>query len=138
MITIAFQCHHACGSSVLLCAKSYSCSPPLPLPRPPKYCGLRLAVSNTPVVINTPAISKACATALTPKTVTDPTDIPKIIHHIHASTCITMCRVLLSGMRDSGLYLLSMISLYDLSILVIFKFTTCVIVSNQQCGNLWE
>ena len=30
---------------------AYSCSPPFALPNPPKYCGLRLAVSNVPTVI---------------------------------------------------------------------------------------
>ena len=74
-----------------------SCSPPLPLPSPPKYCGLRLAVSNTPAVMNTPAINRAWASALMPKATTLPTHMLKMIHHIHASTCITMCRVFMSG-----------------------------------------
>ena len=39
--------------------KYQSCSPPPPLPRPPKYCGLFLAVSKAPKVIKTPAIIKA-------------------------------------------------------------------------------
>ena len=107
----------------LIAHMAYECSPPLPLPSPPKYCGLRFAVSNTPAVMNTPAISKACMAALIPNTTTEPTHIEKIMHHIHASICMTMCLVFVSGMLDSGLYLLSMISLYALFIVVISSVT---------------
>jgi len=116
MRTKTSQFRHVSGNSALLCASIYSCSPPLPLPKPPKYCGLRLAVSNTPAVINTPAISKAWAMALMPNTTMLPIHMLKIIHHIHASICIIRCRVFVSGIWRSGLYLLSMISLYALVI----------------------
>ena len=52
----------------LLILVSYSCSPPLPRPRPAKYCGLRRAVSKTPTVMKIPASNMAWTIALTPNT----------------------------------------------------------------------
>ena len=107
---------------------TYSCSPPAPRPSPPKYCGLRLAVSNTPAVMNTPAINSACMMALIPKATMLPRYMLNMMHHIHASTCIIMCRVFMSGMLRNGLCLLSMISLYKLVIL--FLLTLYLIVTH--------
>jgi hypothetical protein len=58
-----------------------------------------------------------------PKATMLPTHILKIIHHIHASTCITMCRVFMSGMWDSGLYRQSITIFQMLLIVVIFALS---------------
>ena len=44
------------------------------------------------------------------------------MHHIHAKTCITRCRVLVSGMYDSGFRRLSITKLYRLIILSLRPF----------------
>ena len=45
-----------------------------------------------------------------PKTSIDPTQLEKTMHHIHASNCMIMCLVFVSGIRDKGLSLLSITS----------------------------
>lgn len=65
--------------------------------------------------MKTPAIRKLWTSALTPNTTTDPTHKETTRHQTHARICITMCLVWMSGIRDSGLCLLSMISLYPFS-----------------------
>ena len=69
-----------------------------------------------------PASRIACITALTPKTKIEPIHMLKMMHHIHAKTCITRCRVLVSGMYDSGFRRLSITKLYRLTILSLRPF----------------
>ena len=72
-----------------------------------KNDGLFSASLNVPTVIAIPAISKVCARVVIPNTVMELHHILKIMHHIHARTCITICLVSKSGIFDSGLTLLS-------------------------------
>ena len=71
-----------------------------------KVVGVVFAVKKTAAVMNTPAIIRAWAMAVTPKTYTLPIHIEKMMHHIHASTCMIRCPVATFGMFDRGLYFL--------------------------------
>ena len=77
----------------------------LKLKAPPFF----LAVSNVATVITIAIKNNACATIDIPIIQKLPTYIENTMHHIHANSCITRCRVLVSGMWDSGLRRLSII-----------------------------
>ena len=51
-----------------------------------------------------PEIIMACAMAVIPKIYTEPIHMEKIMHHIHASNCMTRCPVAKLGILESGLY----------------------------------
>ena len=62
--------------------------------------------------MNIPASRSAWIVALMPNTTIEPIHMLKMMHHIHAKTCITRWRVLVSGMWDRGLCRLSITKLY--------------------------